>query len=53
MPCIQKIISGGQTGIDRIALEVAGELYVPTGGTAGKGFFTESGPDLTLADYGH
>jgi hypothetical protein len=36
-----KVISGGQTGVDRIALEVARECEVPTGGTAPRGFLTD------------
>ena len=49
---IQKIICGGQTGIDRMAIEVARVLNIPTGGTAAKGFMTENGPDYTLIDFG-
>ena len=29
---IQRIVSGGQTGVDRAALDVARELGVPSGG---------------------
>jgi hypothetical protein len=47
-----KIISGGQTGIDRMGLEVARELGLPTGGTAPKGYWTEKGADPSLADFG-
>ncbi len=47
-----KIISGGQTGIDRMGLEVARELGLPTGGTAPKGYLTEKGANLSLADFG-
>jgi Circularly permutated YpsA SLOG family len=35
-----KIISGGQTGIDLMGLEVARELGLPTGGSAPKSFGT-------------
>jgi len=49
---LQKIISGGQTGIDRMALEVAKKLGVPTGGTAPKEYRTENGPDPSLAGFG-
>ena len=35
-----KIISGGQTGIDTIELQVAKELGIETGGKAPKGFLT-------------
>jgi hypothetical protein len=45
-----KIISGGQTGADRTALEIAKELSFPTGGIAPKGYLTEVGPDLSLRD---
>jgi len=47
-----KIISGGQTGIDKLALEIAKEAGFNTGGTAPKGWKTEYGPDLTLKDFG-
>lgn len=47
-----KIISGGQTGIDRMALEVAKELGIKTGGYAPKGYLTENGSDLTLKEFG-
>jgi hypothetical protein len=47
-----KIITGGQTGIDRIALEEARALGIKTGGTAPKQFKTESGNDSTLEEFG-
>jgi hypothetical protein len=47
-----KIISGGQTGADRGALEIAKKMGFETGGTAPKNFMTEDGPDLTLIDFG-
>jgi hypothetical protein len=47
-----RIISGGQTGIDRMGLEVARELGFPTGGLAPRDFMTELGPDPSLADFG-
>jgi len=43
-----KIISGGQTGIDRLALEIAKSLEHETGGTAPKDFRTEIGSDYSL-----
>lgn len=46
-----KIISGGQTGVDRIALEVAKELNINCGGTAPKGYITENGNDYSLKDF--
>ena len=47
---ITKIISGGQTGADRTALEVAKQLGIPTGGTAPKNYWTDEGQDLSLRD---
>jgi hypothetical protein len=49
---VQKVISGGQTGVDQIGLEIARSLNIPTGGTAPKGFKTEVGPNPELANYG-
>ena len=34
---IEKIISGGQTGVDRAALDVAIELDIPYGGSCPNG----------------
>lgn len=47
-----RIVSGGQTGIDRMGLEVAKELGLKTGGYAPKGWKTEKGSDPSLADFG-
>ena len=47
-----KIISGGQTGADRGALEAAKEWGIETGGFAPRGYLTESGNDLSLKDFG-
>ena len=41
---IKKIISGGQTGADQAALDVAIELDIPHGGWIPKGRLTENGP---------
>ena len=41
---IQKIISGGQTGADRAALDVALKFEIPHGGWVPKGRKTENGP---------
>jgi hypothetical protein len=41
---IQKIISGGQTGVDQAALDVAIEEGIPHGGWIPKGRLTENGP---------
>jgi len=40
---IRKIISGGQTGVDQAALDVAIELGIPHGGWIPKGRLTEIG----------
>lgn len=47
-----KIISGGQTGADRTALECARALGIPTGGWVPRGFKTESGIDHSLKEFG-
>lgn len=49
---VKKIISGGQTGVDRTGLEAGKEIGLQTGGTATPGFATETGKDLTLKDFG-
>lgn len=49
---LKKIISGGQTGVDRIGLEVGKEFKYETGGTAPKGYKTEYGRDLDLKELG-
>lgn len=41
---ITKIVSGGQTGADQAALDVAIELGIPHGGWIPKGRLTEAGP---------
>jgi hypothetical protein len=41
---IKKIISGGQTGADRAALDIALKLDIPYGGWVPKGRLTEDGP---------
>ena len=41
---IKKIISGGQTGVDRAALDAAIKLTVPHGGWIPQGRLTENGP---------
>jgi predicted Rossmann-fold nucleotide-binding protein len=40
---IKRIISGGQTGVDRAALDVALELGIPCGGWCPKGRLAEDG----------
>lgn len=50
---VTKIISGGQTGVDTIGLQVAKELGIETGGTAPKGFLRERGVDSEdISSYG-
>lgn len=49
---VEKVISGGQTGADRMGLEVAEKLGIPTGGTAPKDYWTENGPDWSLEEFG-
>ncbi len=41
---IEKIISGGQTGVDQAALDAAIKLGIPYGGWISKGRKTENGP---------
>jgi len=41
---IEKIVSGGQTGVDRAALDVALKLGIPCGGWCPKGRRAEDGP---------
>lgn len=41
---IRKIVSGGQTGVDRAALDVAHALGIPCGGWCPKGRRAEDGP---------
>lgn len=43
-----KVISGGQTGVDQLALSVAMLYGFKTGGFAPHGFLTSTGPDTTL-----
>ena len=47
-----KIISGGQTGADRGALEAAFSLGIRTGGYCPKGYRTENGNDIALKKFG-
>lgn len=46
------IISGGQTGADRGALEAARDLSIPTAGFCPRNYRTETGPDLFLKSFG-
>jgi len=47
-----KVVSGGQTGVDRLALDVAKSLGIPTGGWAAHDWMTEAGPDPSLKYFG-
>jgi hypothetical protein len=52
---VAKIVSGGQTGVDRAALDVAIELNFPCGGWVPKGRRAEDGripPDYPLRETG-
>src|SRR5262249_29141313 len=51
-PALEKIISGGQTGVDQGALCAARKAGFPTGGWAPKGWLTERGPAPWLAELG-
>jgi hypothetical protein len=42
-PVIRRIVSGGQTGVDRAALDVARELGIPCGGWCPRGRLAEDG----------
>lgn len=45
---LQQIVSGGQTGVDRAALDVAIYLQVPHGGWCPRGRLAEDGPIASL-----
>jgi len=45
------VISGGQTGADRAALEAARKMGIRTGGWVPAGWRTEAGKDLSLAEF--
>jgi len=40
---VKKVISGGQTGVDRAALDLALELQIPSGGWCPRGRLSEDG----------
>jgi hypothetical protein len=52
MGLLAKVISGGQSGVDRAALRAAKAAGIPTGGWAAKGWATEAGPRPKLAEWG-
>jgi hypothetical protein len=45
-----RVISGGQTGVDRIGLQAAVAMGLETGGTAPKGYMTDEEIDPDPAD---
>lgn len=47
-----KIVSGGQTGVDQMALRIAQRHNIPTGGWAPKGWRTEFGAEPSLRTFG-
>lgn len=49
---LEMIISGGQTGADRAALDAARQLGLETGGWAPRDYLTMNGPDPSLERYG-
>lgn len=49
---VEKIISGGQTGVDRVALEVAKAAGIVTGGVVPRDYMTSNGPDKSLINFG-
>lgn len=49
---LKKIISGGQSGADITALEIAALYNLQTGGYAPMGYVTENGPNLELKKFG-
>ena len=52
MIILEQVISGGQTGVDQIALLIAQALGYKTGGTVPKGWRTDDGPAPWLSIYG-
>jgi Circularly permutated YpsA SLOG family len=48
----ERVITGGQTGADQGGLRAARACGVPTAGWAPRGWLTEAGPTLWLADWG-
>lgn len=47
---IERVISGGQSGVDLAALDAAKECGIATGGAMPKGFLTEDGPRPEYAE---
>lgn len=49
---MKKVISGGQTGVDQMGLEIAKKYNIETGGVAPKNYMTEDGPNNNLKSFG-
>ena len=49
---LERVISGGQTGVDQSALRAATAAGIPTGGTPPHGWATEDGPAPELDVFG-
>jgi hypothetical protein len=49
---LERVISGGQAGVDQAALRAARGESIPTGGWAPRGWATEDGAAPWLADFG-
>ncbi len=49
---LRRIVSGGQTGADQAGLRAARAAGIENGGWAPKGWATEDGPALWLAEFG-
>lgn len=49
---LDRVVTGGQTGVDQAALRAARAAGIPTGGWAPLGWLTENGPAPWLADFG-
>lgn len=47
---VEKVISGGQTGVDQAALYAAEDMGIQTGGWMPKGFITQAGPRPEFAE---
>ena len=49
---LQRVISGGQTGVDQAGLQAATACGLATGGFIPQGWITDNGPDVTLKRFG-
>lgn len=50
MGILDRVISGGQSGVDQAALRAARAAGIPTGGSMPRGFLTEDGPRPDFAE---